>query len=293
MKYKDRLAFISGGSSGIGLAIAKELVARGTSVLLIARHEDRLVTAREQVATRVNGSGAKVEILPLDVADHEEVDARLASAMEDLGVPDFVINSAGFAHPAYFEDTPYARFREMLDVNLGGVWNVLQAVVPAMKKRGSGQIVSISSFVGVMSFVGYSGYSATKFGVVGISEALRNELAPFGIGVQVVLAPDIDTPGFALENRTKPHETHVVAGSSKLHTPEDFAKAFMKRFGKRRFVIVYGYLAFAHAMFRWFPWLVRGVNDMDYRKARKEVESGKAAPAGTSSGVAEPVDHGR
>jgi len=276
--YQGKLAFITGGSSGIGLGIAKELAARGTNVLLIARDRNRLASAKVDVATSVNGSGANIELLPLDVSDHDAVSTELKSAMDRLGVPDFVVNCAGFAHPAYFEDIPYPVFREMLEVNLGGAWNVLQAVVPPMKKRRSGYIATISSFVGVMSFVGYSGYSAGKFGIIGVSEALRNELRPFGIRVQVVLAPDTDTPGFVEENKTKPHETHVVSGTSKIHSPEAVAKQFVKRFGMKRFFIVYGYLAFVHVLFRWVPWLVRGVNDMDFRKARREVEAGKDKP---------------
>lgn len=275
MTYEGKLAFITGGSSGIGFAIAKELAARGVNILLIARTEEKLEAAREEISSRSNGSGPEVTTLSLDVSNHEEVSVALDSAMARLGVPDFVVNCAGFAHPAYFEDIPFEVFHEMIDVNLIGTWNVLQAVVPAMKERGSGRIATISSFVGVMSFVGYSGYSAAKFGLIGLHEALRNELVPFGIGVQVVLAPDTDTPGFKRENETKPHETHVVSGSSKLHSPEAVAKAFMKRFGKKRFMVVYGYLAVVHIVFRWFPWLVRGVNDMDYRKARRQLQQDK------------------
>lgn len=274
MDYQGKLAFITGGSSGIGLSIARELATRGTNVLLVARDEKKLGAAREQISAAAKG--VTVETAALDVTDYRAVTERLGSAITRMGVPDFVINCAGFAYPAYFEDIPFETFREMLDVNLGGVWNVLQAVVPPMKKRGSGRIASVSSFVGVMSFVGYSGYSATKFGIIGISEALRNELRPFGIGVQVVLAPDTDTPGFVKENESKPHETHVVSGTSKLHTPDAVAKEFMKRFGKNRFLIVYGYLALVHVLFRWFPWLVRGVNDMDFRKARRQVAAKQA-----------------
>ncbi|HUX21954.1 MAG TPA: SDR family oxidoreductase [Spirochaetia bacterium] len=277
MDYKGKLALITGGSSGIGLAIATELAARGTNLLLISRNSAKLDAAKANIESSAKGSGVTVETLPLNVADYQEVQKQLGTALGRLGVPDFVINCAGFAHPAYFEDIPNAIFREMIDVNLGGVWNVLQAVVPAMKKRGSGHIASVSSIVGTFSFVGYSGYSATKFGVIGLSEAIRNELSVFGITVQTVLAPDTDTPGFVEENKSKPHETHVVSGSSKVHSPEAVAKAFLKQFGKRKFFIVYGYMAFVHTLFRLFPWLVRGVFDMDYKKARKQVEAGAAA----------------
>ncbi len=282
MDYKGKLAFITGGSSGIGLAIAKELAARGTNLLLISRSEAKLAEAKSAAEAAAGGQSITVETLPLDVANREKVMSALAASMDRLGVPDFVINSAGFAHPAYFEDIPHNRFEEMLGVNLIGVWNVLQAVVPSMKKRGSGNIASVSSIVGTFSFVGYSGYSATKFGVIGMSEALRNELSAFGITVQTVLAPDTDTPGFEQENKTKPHETHVVSGSSKVHTPEAVAKAFLKQFGKRKFFIVYGYMAFVHTLFRLFPWLVRGVFDSDYKKARKQVAAGQVPDRGAA-----------
>jgi 3-dehydrosphinganine reductase len=276
MKYEGKLAFVAGGSTGMGRAIAAELAKRGAHVLLIARNRENLQEAKKHVAESAGSGTSKVETLSLDVSDPKQVAEGLAASIQKMGVPDLVINCAGFAYPAYFENIPYDRFRAMLDVNVGGVWNVLQAVVPKMKERGSGHIATISSIVGFMSFVGYSGYSITKFGLCGLFESLRNELKPFGIRAHVLLAPDTDTPGFAEENKSKPNETHVVSGKSKLYSPEEVAAAFMRGIEKKGLYIHIGFGRVIHFLFRHAPWLVRSITDSDYRKARKTAAHGRA-----------------
>lgn len=275
MDYMGKVAFITGGSTGIGRAVGAELVRRGASVLLIARNEEKLKAAQAELIPYAKQPNQKIEVLPLDVADFAEVSRAIPLQMQKLGVPDLSINCAGFAYPAHFEDIPYEKFRQMLDTNVGGVWNVLQAVLPEMKKRGSGEIAAVSSIVGFMSFVGYSGYSVTKFGLCGLFEALRNELKPFGIRAHVLFAPDTNTPGFIEENKTKPHETHVVSGKSRLYSPEEVGKIFLKGLAKKRLYIVVGFGAVIHFLFRHFPWLVRAVTDSDHAKARKQVAAGK------------------
>lgn len=276
MDYVGKLAFITGGSTGIGRAVGAELARRGASVLLIARNEDKLKSAQAELLSCAKQAKQKIEILSLDVANPSEVARAIPLQMQRLGVPDLAINCAGFAYPAHFEDIPYEKYRQMLDLNVGGVWNVLQAVLPEMKKRGSGEIATVSSIVGFMSFVGYSGYSVTKFALCGLFEALRNELKPFGIHAHVLFAPDTDTPGFVEENKTKPHETHVVSGKSRLYSPEEVAKIFVKGLDKKRLYIVVGFGAFIHFMFRHFPWLVRAITDSDHEKARRQIAAGKA-----------------
>src|SRR6185503_5941588 len=104
---------------------------------------------------------------------------------------------------------------ETMAVNLAGCWHMIQALLPHMKARG-GYIVNTASLAGLIGVSGYSDYCASKFALVGYSEALRAELKLVGIEVSVLCPPDTDTPGFATENRTKPEETKAISASARL-----------------------------------------------------------------------------
>ena len=128
-----------------------------------------------------------------------------------------MINSAGIQYPDYFERIPFDVFDQTVRTNLYGIWNVLAALVPAMKGSG-GHIVNVSSIAGFMGVFGYTAYSATKFGVIGFSEALRSEMRPHGIRVSVLCPPDTDTPGLAQENRpSRPRQGPRERGAHEPH----------------------------------------------------------------------------
>jgi len=276
MNYDKKIVFITGASTGIGLALAKEFAHRGAYLLLIARREKPLAEAKEAVRSLANGPKQRIETLSLDVAKHDAVTRELAKSMTDLGVPDVVINCAGFAAPARFEETSYDVFRNIIDVNLGGTWNVLQAVVPEMKKRGSGQILNVSSVAGFLGVYGYASYGASKFGVAGLSEVLRSELKPHNISVHVLYPPNTDTPGFAEENKHKPAETIAIEAGDKILTPEQVARFTMKGLERGKFAIMSGSSSFIRFVNGLLPGLVRSVTDGDVRKAQRRKDGSQS-----------------
>ena len=169
----------------------------------------------------------------LDVADHEQVTATMQALVAEHGAPEVLINCAGRAYPRRFEDITYAQFAETMLVNLHGCWNTVQALLPHMKAKGRGYIVNTSSIAGLIGVFGYTDYCASKFALVGFSEALRSELKPHGITVSVLCPPDTDTPGFATENLTKPEETRAISATAKVLPPAAIADALLRGMAPR------------------------------------------------------------
>jgi NAD(P)-dependent dehydrogenase (short-subunit alcohol dehydrogenase family) len=176
-------AFVTGGASGIGQAIAQALAERGVSVTIAD-------ISAEALAETIAGAGPKVRGVRLDVRDRGGWAAARDEAEAAFGPVDILINNAGITIPgANLAEVDPELFDRVVAINLTGVFNGIQAFAPAMKRRGSGHIVNTASMAGITSSVtGTSGsYTASKFGVVGMSEMLRRELAPFGVGVTVLL----------------------------------------------------------------------------------------------------------
>jgi NADP-dependent 3-hydroxy acid dehydrogenase YdfG len=165
---------ITGASSGIGEAAARALAASGHRVIAAGRREDRLAGLAER--------HAGITPMVLDVTDAGAVEAAIA------GLPpvDVLVNNAGFAAAGPVETVSAAETRRQFEVNVFGLLNVTRAVLPGMRERPAGLIVNVSSVVGRVSFPGTGVYSASKHAVEALSDALRAEVKPFGIGVVVV-----------------------------------------------------------------------------------------------------------
>jgi len=232
--------YIVGGSLGIGLAVAQRVAALGASVTILARRREPLEQAADLIRAACRRSEQSVVWRQLDVADHAQVTATLDALVTEHGAPDVLINCAGRAYPRRFEDVTYAQFAETMAVNLHGCWNTVQTLLPHMKARGRGYIVNTSSIAGLIGVFGYTDYCASKFALVGFSEALRGELKPHGITVSVLCPPDTDTPGFATENLTKPEETRAISATAKVLPAAAIADALLRGMARRRFLIVPG-----------------------------------------------------
>lgn len=269
MNYDQKVVFITGGSTGIGLALANEFAKRGANLLLMARREKVLREAQESVKRVAKSPGQKVETLAIDVSDHAAVKRELSRWIEKLGVPDVLVNCAGFAHPARFEEITHEMFRNTMDVNLGGTWNTLEVVVPHMIKRRSGAILNVSSIAGFIGVYGYTAYGASKFAVNGLSEVLRAELKPHNIRVHVLYPPNTDTPGLAEENKTKPEETKAVEGNAKTRKPEEIAAIAIRGLEKNSFQILAGSDSFIRFMNGVLPGFIHSVTDGGVRKAQR------------------------
>jgi 3-dehydrosphinganine reductase len=230
-------ALITGGSSGIGLAVAKRLAAAGWHLTLIARRPELL----EQAAAGLRELGAgDVRHHAVDVSDRPAVADAMARVLTDSGAPDLVLTSAGIARPDHFDALADADFEQAMAINYFGTLHVLRALLPAMRARRKGHVVLMSSGAGLVGIYGYAAYAPTKFAVRGLAEVLRAELRDHGIGVSVVHPPDTDTPQLAAENLTKPAQTRAIAGTTEVMSADAVADAILAGVRRGRFVIAPG-----------------------------------------------------
>jgi len=236
----QKLALITGGSSGIGLALAKALAAEGTDICLLARDISKLQNALLDVSAHKINDGQRIETLSCDIREYETLSRELNQWVERFGLPDLVINSAGVTYPGYFQDLDIETFHWLMDVNYFGTVHVLKCLIPKMIARGSGQIVNISSQAGFVGVFGYSAYGASKYAVSGLSDVLRAEMKPQGIQVSIVFPPDTQTPQLEFEAPLKPIETREIASSSSVLSPEKVADAILKGVKRGRYVIIPG-----------------------------------------------------
>jgi len=232
--------YITGGSAGIGLAIAGQMAKRGANIFVFARTRHKLEAALREVQRRRVSAGQRFGYRVLDVAEHTMVQAVMGEAVQAFGAPDVLINCAGRAIPHAFEDISFTQFDETLRINLYGTWNTVAALAPAMQASG-GAIVNVASMAGFMGVFGYSDYCASKFGVIGLSEVLRQELRRYNISVHVLCPPDTDTPGFALENLTKPPETKAISAGARIMSADEVARSLIKGLARGRFMIIPGW----------------------------------------------------
>jgi 3-dehydrosphinganine reductase len=175
-----------------------------------------------------------------DVAVEAHVTEAIRAAEQTHGPVDVLIASAGIAEPGYFADLPTAAFERAMAVNYFGTLYALKAVVPAMRQRGRGAVVLVSSGAGLHGFFGYTAYGPSKFALRGLAESLRAELNGTGVHVMIVYPPDTDTPQLAAENRTKPAETKAITAGGGLWTAEAIARATMAGLATRRFALTPG-----------------------------------------------------
>ncbi|KJE24357.1 short-chain dehydrogenase of unknown substrate specificity [Frankia torreyi] len=175
----SRVWLVTGANSGFGRAVTEAAVAAGDVVVATAR---RAATLDDVVAKYP----AQVEAVPLDVTETGTIDAVVRDVVSRHGRIDVLVNNAGRSHVGAVEETTDAELRSLFDVHVFGPAALVRAVLPHMRAAGSGAIVQMSSMGGQMSFAGFSAYSATKFALEGLSEALAAEVAPLGITVLVV-----------------------------------------------------------------------------------------------------------
>ncbi len=266
--FDGKIAYVVGGSSGIGLAIAKALAAEGAHVIIFARRKDQLEQALQEIQSKRVCSWQRFSCKQMDVSVWGEVREVMSRAVTEFGVPDVLINCAGRAYPRIFEDVTYQQFDETMKINFYGIWHTTSVLVPYMKERG-GYIVNVSSIGGFVGLFGYTDYSASKFAIIGFSEALRSELKPYGIIVSVLCPPDTDTPGLREENKTKPEETKAISATAKLKQPEEVARALLDGMRSEKMYIIPGFDGrMVFLLKRLFPGLVEFVIDRTIKKVQ-------------------------
>lgn len=230
--YASRNLLITGGSKGIGLAIAREFASRGANLFLLARGQEALDRARAAIARDYDvGLGTA----SCDVSDFEAVRHGVDAMREHFGEIHGVVNNAGFAAPQYFDLIEPAEFRRVMEVDYLGSVYVTKAVVPHLERGAF--VAFTSSVAGYLGAFGYTSYSPAKFAQIGFAESLDQELRSRGIQVSVLCPPDTDTPGFAVENETKPFETAEMSKSANLMQAADVARRFADKLARGRFLI--------------------------------------------------------
>ncbi|HEX5294481.1 MAG TPA: oxidoreductase [Streptosporangiaceae bacterium] len=175
----NRVWLITGASSGFGRAITEAAVAAGDVVAAVARN----VTALDDLVAAHEG---QVEAVRLDVTDTAAIDAAVQDIAARHGRIDVLVNNAGRSHVGAAEETTDTELRSLFDVHVFGPAALIRAVLPHMRARRSGAIVQLSSIGGQLSYAGFAAYSATKFAIEGMSEALADEVRPLGIKVLIV-----------------------------------------------------------------------------------------------------------
>jgi NAD(P)-dependent dehydrogenase (short-subunit alcohol dehydrogenase family) len=185
-----KIAFVTGGASGIGAALATKLVDGGAEVWIA----DRQIGAAQELAQRLDGGGAKAHAIELDVRSYSSFERAVAEVVQQSGRIDYLFNNAGIGVSGEIDSYTLDDWNDVFDVNLRGVVHGIQAVYPIMIRQHSGHIVNTASMAGLVASPGLGSYTATKHAVVGISKALRVEAERHGVQVSVFCPGVIRTP---------------------------------------------------------------------------------------------------
>lgn len=188
----ERVALVTGTSSGFGLLTAVELARRGWRVIASMRDPAGQGALLERAAEA--GVAPLIEVVALDVTDGEAIGRVAADALARYGAIDALVNNAGFAVGGFVEEVAMDDWRRQMETNFFGLVAMTRAVLPAMRERGAGTIVNIGSVSGRVGFPGYAPYAASKFAVEGFSESLRHEMSPYGVRIVLVEPGAYKTP---------------------------------------------------------------------------------------------------
>jgi len=218
-RLKDKVAIITGAAKGIGLATAQRFAQEGAKVIMTDINQDAVNSAATQTP---NAEG-----YAMNVTDRASIQSVVDQVMEKLGRIDILINNAGVTQDARLIKMTEAQFDTVIDVNLKGVFNCTQLIVPHMLETGSGSIVNASSVVGLYGNFGQTNYSAAKFGVIGFTKTWARELGPKGIRVNAVC------PGFIATEMIKAMPEKILQDIEKrswlgrLGTPTEMANVYL------------------------------------------------------------------
>lgn len=257
--YKEKVVVITGGSSGIGLALAKEFAQQQAKLVLVARDITKLTAAKICIEKSNN---TNVLIFSADVSDNDAIKSVINETGERLGRIDLVINNAGITSCGRFADQRVEDLEKCLFVNYLGSVYTSKAAWPWLKKS-KGQLSFVSSVAGYAGLIGYSSYAPTKFAITGLAESLRKEAKDDGIRISIIYPPDTDTAMLQYERQHTLPECIALSKTIKVKTAEQVARAYVKGLQKNRLQV---YCDFNSRLVRWmknnFPGLFQYSTDV-------------------------------
>jgi NAD(P)-dependent dehydrogenase (short-subunit alcohol dehydrogenase family) len=234
-----KVAFISGGASGIGAALAAELVEQGAEVWIA----DRQIAAAQELAQRLNEAGGQAHAIELDVRSYPDFERTVGEAVRHSGRIDYLFNNAGIGVAGEVDSYALEDWNDVFDVNLRGVVHGIQAVYPIMIRQRCGHIVNTASMSGLVATASQASYSATKHAVVAISKTLRLEAERHGVRVSVLCPGAIRTPAvtggkFGRTHRYRDDGLRNMAERGRPITPEKFATRALRAVLRGRAIVV-------------------------------------------------------
>ncbi len=267
--FDNRNVIITGGSSGLGKALARRLAGRGASLALIARDKSKLESTQKELSS-VMDTSRKALIYSCDVSDPAQVERTISRIAEELGTPHLLVNSAGILREGPCDRVELDVYREVMEINYFGTLHCVKAVLPYFKERGEGRIVNICSLGGRMAVYGYSAYSSSKFAVLGLTESLRTELKPQNIKVQVVCPPEFEGPMVDELNKCRTRENRFLVHNVPVLDAETVADAVMEGMEKGRYMIMPGMVTrLFDYLNRVMPFMVRLTIDTELKMAQR------------------------
>lgn len=221
---KDKVAIVTGASSGIGQAIASALAGEGAKVVLASRNREELM----QLKKKIEKEGGSALVIPTDVTKPEEAEAMVKQTLDQWKKVDIVVNSAGIMPLSYLKNRHIAEWLKTIDVNVKGTLITTYAALPAFQEQQSGHFINLASIDGRELYAGGAVYGASKAAVIAFSRALRMELSPeFNIRITCLEPGTVDTPlRKGITDKEFLEDQDWGEGEAKLQ-PEDIAKAVL------------------------------------------------------------------
>jgi len=260
---RNKTVLITGASSGIGAATAKEFAKQGAEVLLVARNETKL----RNVVTEIISAGGKAKYFPTDVSDFNEVQKLAEKVIADVGIPDILVNNAGQGIWKFIDETEYKEVAEMMAVPYFAAFYMTKAFLPEMQKRNSGHIVNMTSYAGFIAFSGATAYIAARTAMIGFHNALTADL--YNTNIKTSLAYFAKVKSDYWQNNPGSEERLPTSQALiPVITTEKAAKAIVNGVRKEKRKIATPFMIFVmNGLIRYFPSITRLIiNKTGYRK---------------------------